>query len=109
MTDYCLFTIEHVGARRIYIKGIADITEPIDDYDKIIKFYNGSKLQKQLPPNPYKKGEKEFELFNELLNIVESEFEEIGDELVFAEEDEEFGACRYLDAKYNIDKEKVII
>lgn len=109
LTDYCLFTVEHLKARRIYVRGVADITEPIDEYDKIIKFYNGSKLQSELPPNPYKKGEKEYTLFNELKELIQDNFEEIGDELVFAKVGEKLGAYRYLDAKYHIDKEKVII
>lgn len=107
MTDYCLFTIEHQEARQIYIRGIANITEPIEDYEEIIKFYNGSELQSELPPNPYQKGEKEYQLFNELLNYVESEFEEIGNELVFAKTENEF--CRFLGKNYYLEMEKVIV
>lgn len=55
MTDYCLFTVELKGAKRIYIRGVADITEPIDDYDNIIEFYDGNQLKKELPSNPYEK------------------------------------------------------
>ena len=106
MADLCLFTVEHLAARRIYIRGVADITEPIDEYDKIIKFYHGSELKSELPPNPYNKGEKDYELYNELLKLIKEEFEELGGELVFAGE---FETCHYLDSKYILDKEKVII
>ena len=109
MADYCLFTIEHLEARRIYIRGIADITEPIDEYNKIIRFYNGSQLQKELPSNPYKKGEKEYELFNELLEIIKSNFEDICEKLIFAEVNEKFDTNTYLNQEYHLDKEKVII
>lgn len=30
MIDYCLFTTTHPDAKRVYIKGIANITEPIN-------------------------------------------------------------------------------
>ena len=106
MTEYCLFTIELTEARRIYIRGVADITEPIDEYDKIIKFYHGSELKSELPPNPFKKEEKEWNLFNELKNIIESDFENIGDEIVFAGLPE---ISRFVGKNYQIDKEKVII
>ena len=109
MTDYCLFTVEHSKARRVYIRGIADISEPIDDYDKIIKFYNGSELQSEMPPNPFEEEAVEHKLYNELTSAIKSDFEDFGDELVFAEVNEEFGTHRYLNAKYYIDKEKVII
>lgn len=82
MTDYCLFTIEHPKASRIYIRGIADITEPIDEYDKIVKF-NGTETS-ALPQNPYNKGDKDFDLFNELLSSIKIHFEDICDDLVFA-------------------------
>lgn len=106
MADYCLFTIELVKARRIYVRGIADITEPIDEYDKTIKFYHGSELKSELPPNPYNKNEKDFELYEELLNTIKTDFEEIGDELVFAGIP---NVSRYAGKDYQIDKEKVII
>ena len=106
MTEYCLFTIEHLDHKRIYVRGVADITEPIDDYDKIIKFYHGAELKSQLPVNPYRKGDKDYKLFEELLELIKSDFEEIGDELVFAEE---FQTHKYLDKPYNLDTEKVII
>ena len=84
MTDYCLFTVTHIAARKIYIRGIADITEPIDEYDKIIEYYDGNELKKTLPSNPYSIGSEEHKLFEELLLSIESNFEEFGDELVFA-------------------------
>lgn len=52
MTDYCLFTATHIAARRIYIRGIADITEPIDEYDKIIEYYDGNELKKNTSFKP---------------------------------------------------------
>jgi hypothetical protein len=111
MTDFCLFTIEHSEARRIFIRGVADITEPIDDFDKIIKFYNGTILQHELPPNPYEKNSKDYKLFNELLETIQSNFEEIGSELVFAEEynpnNELFN--KFNNGKYDLNYEKVII
>jgi len=50
MTDYCLFTLTHPAAERIYIRWIMDITEPLriwKDYwvlwmqwiEKIFKIY----------------------------------------------------------------------
>ena len=42
MTYYCLFTITHPNAERIYIRGVVDITQPIDEYEKIIEFYEGN-------------------------------------------------------------------
>ena len=107
MTDYCLFTVEHSKARRIYIRGIADITQPIDDYDKIILFYHGSKLKPEIPPNPFEEEAVEQKLYDEMTNELNDSFEEFGDELVFSHEEEE--TCRYLGTNYHITKEKVII
>ena len=107
MTDYCLFTVEHGDARRIYIRGIADITEPIDDYDKIIEFYEGNELKNELPSNPYNKGEKDYELFEELLKLIRTQFEEFGDELVFASEEEEYK--KYVTYDWNLTTKKVTI
>lgn len=107
MTDYCLFTVEHSEARRIYIRGIADISQPIDDYKKIIKFYNGSELQSELPSNPFEEDVVEHNLFEELTSELQDSFEELGDELVFAHEKEEI--CKYLGTNYVLTKQKVII
>lgn len=111
MTDYCLFTITHPNAERIYIRGIADITEPIDEYEKIIKFYDDFELKKDLPSNPYENGTEDYRLFEELLSAIWSNFEDIGDELVFAktkqEEDEWSNHLHTED--YLLDMEKVII
>ena len=111
MTDYCLFTVEHPSARRIYIRGVADITEPIDEYNKIISFYDGSKLQSKLPKNPYEDGSEEQILFNELLSAIKSNFEDFGDELVFAtEEDEEYEWLNHKKyGNYNLELHKVVI
>ena len=111
MTDYCLFTIEHPKARRVFIRGVADITQPVDDYDKIIGFQDGSEMSSAIPQNPFKQGEKEFDLFNELVNAIKTYFEDIGDELVFAktvEKAKEWENCSYTD-DYTLYFEKVII
>ena len=107
MPDYCLFTVEHSEARRIYVRGIADITEPIDNYDKIIKFYHGSKLKPEPPPNPFEKETVEHKLYEELLSEISSKFEDLGDELIFADEKPEF--CKYLGFRFYIEKQKVIV
>ena len=107
MTEYCMFTIEHSEARRIYVRGIADITEPIDDYHKVIKFSNGVKLQSRLPPNPYEAEAVEYELYEELIYEIKSNFDDLGDELVFAEEKETI--CKYLFANCILTKQKGII
>ena len=104
---YCLFTVEHSEARRIYIRGVADVTEPIDDYDEIIRFYHGSELKAGLPPNPFEEEAVEHQLYEELTSELKSNFEELGDELVFSDEKPEF--CKYLGFKYFIEKQKVII
>lgn len=109
MTDYCFFTIEHPKARRVYIRGVADITEPVDDYDKIVKF--GDYLSPELPSNPFKKGDKEYDLFEELKSSINEHFESICDELVFAKTNEsaaEWENQSYTDY-YNLEFEKVII
>ena len=110
MTDYCLFTVEHSQARRVYIRGVADVTAPIEDYDKIIQFYHGSVLKSELPPNPFQKGTDEYSLYNELVTSIEEDFENFGDELVFVTNDKNF---EYLNHKrfdfYTLDMEKVII
>ena len=110
MTDYCLFTVEHPSAKRIYIRGIADITEPIDEYHKIISFYDGQVLQSELPENPFTDGSEEYNLFNELISAIKSNFEEFGDELIFATNEEEY---EWLNHKkyglYNLDLQKVVI
>ena len=112
LTSYCLFTIEHTEAKRIYIRGVADITEPIDDYDKIVYFNNGEVLQHHLPDNPYKEGENDFELFKQLLECVKSNFNSICDELVFAktvkEQDKRYDN-RYTTENFVVEFEKVII
>ena len=110
MTDYCLFTIEHPSAKRIYIRGVADITEPIDEYNKIISFYHDSVLRKELPKNPFEVGSEDFNLFNELLTSIQTNFEELGDELVCATDEEEYEWAnhkRYGD--FNLDLQKVVI
>lgn len=111
MADFCLFTIEHPKARRVYIRGVADITQPIDDYDKIIEFQDGGKISSALPQNPFKQGEKEFDLFNELVQAIRTHFEEIGDELVLAktvEKATEWDNSFHSD-NYSLEFEKVII
>ncbi|AMD17038.1 hypothetical protein TL18_02760 [Methanobrevibacter sp. YE315] len=112
MTDYCLFTITHPEAKRIYIRGIADITVPIDEYDKIIEFYEGNQLKKSLPSNPYNEGSKDYKLFEELLSAIKSNFEDIGDDLVFATQwDSKFHEWSNHSAteEYIIDMEKVTV
>jgi hypothetical protein len=111
MTDYCLFTITHPNARRIYIRGIADITQPIDDYDKIIEFYDGAELKKALPSNPCKAGSEDHKLFDELLSAIESNFEDICDELVFAKTIKEADAWdnHFNGVEFVIEMEKVIV
>ena len=111
MTDYCLFTIEHSDAKRIYVRGVADITEPIDDYDKIVWFRDGAELKSELPPNPYKRGEKEFDLYEDLLKSIKDNFELICDELVFAEtkENETEWNNRHFNDNYYVEFEKVIV
>ena len=110
MTDYCLFTVEHSKAKRIYIRGVADVTEPIDDYDKIIQFYHGSELKSELPPNPFEEGSDEHSLYSELISSIEEDFENFADDLVFVTSDKRY---EYLNHKtqtyYNLDMEKVII
>lgn len=110
MPEYCLFTVEHPSAKRIYIRGIADITEPIDEYKKIILFYDGYVLQKELPENHFKYGSEEYKLFNELISAIKSNFDEFGDELIFATDEEEY---EWLNHKkygcYNLDLQKVVI
>lgn len=109
MTDYCLFTIEHPKARRVFIRGVANITEPIDDYKKIVRF--GEYLTPHLPSNPFKKEEKEYELFEELLTSIKTYFEDICDELVFAKTNENAGEwenCSSTD-NYYLEFEKVVI
>lgn len=110
MADYCLFTVEHSQARRVYIRGVADVTPPIDDYDKIIKYYHGSELKSELPSNPFNEGTVEYSLYNELVTSIKEDFENFGDELVFVTNDKNF---EYLNHKrfdfYTIDMEKVII
>lgn len=90
MNSYCLFTVEHPNARRVYIRGIADITQPLDDYDKIIKFYENNVLQHKLPKNPYDYNTIEHQLFDELLNFIKSDFEHFGDELTEVTDDERY-------------------
>lgn len=110
LTTYCFFTVEHSQAKRVYIRGVADITEPIDDYDKIIKFSHGHEMKSELPPNPFEKGTDEHSLYNELVSSIQSDFESFGDELVFVTDDKKY---EYLNHKrydfYNLDMEKVII
>lgn len=110
MTDYCLFTVEHSQAKRVYIRGVADVTPPIDDYDKIIRFYHGPELKSELPPNPFNEGTDEYSLYNELVTSIQEEFENFGDELVFVTNDKQF---EYMNHKrfeyYALDMEKVII
>ena len=107
MTDYCLFTIELKEARRIYIRGVADITEPIEEYKKIIQFYDGNTLSNELPKNPYEKDTKDYKLFNKLLYFLKTQFEDLGDELVFAEEKETHH--KYLTLEWNLTTQKVIV
>lgn len=112
MTDYCLFTITHPAAERIYIRGVADITEPIDEYEKIIEFYEGNELKKSLPSNTYESGTEDNKLFKELLSAIESNFEEICDEFVFAKtiEEQDLRWDNHLTTEdYVLDFEKVIV
>lgn len=53
MTDFCLFSITHPVAERIYIRGVMDMTEHIDEYDQIIEFYTGDELKNIPPSNTY--------------------------------------------------------
>ena len=82
MTDYCFFTIEHREAKSVYIRGLMDITKPIDDFKEIVRF--GEYMSKEIPRNPFKKGEKEFDLYEELVSCFKTNFEDICHELVFA-------------------------
>ena len=107
MTEYCIFTVEHSKARRVFLRGVADITEPVDDYNKIILFYHGSELKAGIPPNPYEEEAVEHELYDELANELKNSFEAFGDELVFSFQEEEI--CKYIGTNYNITKQKVII
>ena len=112
MSNYCLFTIEHSEASRIYVRGVADITSPIDDFDKIVWFRNGSDLQHSLPTNPYREGEKDYDLYNDLLKCIKHNFEDICHELIFAITNDE--KTHEWENTYNIDNlhvdfEKVII
>ena len=110
--DMCLFTIEHPLAKRIYIRGVADITPPIDDYDKIIKFKDGVEVKSTLPKNPYNMGETDYTLFEELKTSIIQHFEDIGDELVFADQyDSEHSAINNHSStdEYIIEMEKVIL
>lgn len=88
--EYCLFTVEHPEARRVFIRGIADITQPLDDYDKIIKFYENNVLQHKPPKNPFEIDTIEHQLFDELLNFINSDFEHFGDELTDVTNDERY-------------------
>ncbi len=74
-----------IFSNSIYVRGVADITPPIDEYEKIIEFYDENRLRNVLPKNPYENGSEDYKLFDELLNTIESRFEDIGDELVIAE------------------------
>lgn len=87
MKQYCFFTIEHIEAKSVYIRGLMDITEPIDDFKEIIRF--GSDMSGDIPQNPFKKGEKEFDLYEELVSALKTNFDEICHELVFAKTIEE--------------------
>ena len=107
MTDYCLFTVELKGARRIYIRGVANITEPVDEYEKIIEFYHGDELKKELPSNPYEPGSDDYKLFERLLEIIRTDFERFGDELVFAKEKEE--TLNYMGEDFILNIQKVTI
>ena len=112
MTNYCLFTITHPNAKRIYIRGVVDLTEPINEYEKIIEFYEGSDLKNSLPKNPYGKETEDYTLFKELLNSIESRFEDIGDELVFADfidEEHQEWHNHFVDEDFIIDMEKITI
>ena len=110
MNAYCLFTVEHSKAKRIYIRGVADVTEPIGDYDKIIQFYYGSELKSELPPNPFEEGTDEHSLYSELVSSIEEDFENFAEDLVFVTSDKRYECLnhRYNDY-YNLDMEKVII
>lgn len=110
MTDYCLFTVEHSQAKRIYIRGIADVTEPIDDYNKIVQFYHGNVLKSELPPNPFDEGTDDYSLYNELVTTIEKDFENFADELVFVTNDKHYEFLNHKNYDiYNLDMEKVII
>ena len=110
MADYCLFTVEHSQAKRVYIRGVADVTEPIDEYGKIIKFYHGSELKSELPPNPFNEGTDEYSLYNELVSSIKEDFENFGDDLVFVTNDSDFEFLNHRGyTDYTIDMEKVII
>ena len=109
MTDYCFFTIQHPLAKRVYIRGVMNITQPIDDYNKIIRF--GEYMSKELPSNPYKKEESEYTLFEELITTIKENFTEICDEFVFAKTHETAKEWdNHLTTEYyDLDYEKVII
>lgn len=110
MTDYCFFTIEHVEAKSVYIRGLMDITEPIDDFKEIIRF--GEDMSRNFPPNPFKKGEKEFKLYEELVSAIKADFDEICHELVFAKTIEEQDLRwdnHLINRTYYIEYEKIII
>lgn len=109
MVDYCLFTIEHPKAKRVFIRGVANITEPVDDYKKIVRF--GEYLSPELPSNPFKKEEIEYGLFEELLSSIKTYFKEICDELVFAKTVETANEWEnhHSTDNYYLEFEKVII
>lgn len=112
LMEICLFTIEHPKARRIYIKGVADISQPIDEYSKIIKFNDGVEKKSELPKNPYNKGESDYNLFEELKHTISNHLEEIGDELVFANEYDSKNSDFYNRIpkdEYVIELEKVVL
>lgn len=111
--DLCLFTVEHPSAKRIYMRGVADITEPIDDYVRIVQFYHGEEwfsLKNGLPPNPYDDGTEEFQLFNELISNIRKNWIDFGDDLVFVTNDEQYLEFnRKKTDYYTLNMEKVII
>ena len=110
MADYCFFTIEHIEAKSVYIRGLMDITEPIDDFKKVIRF--GDYMSKDIPSNPFKKGEKEFDLYEELVSAIKTNFDEICHELVFAKtiDEQDLRWDNHLTGEnYYAEYEKVII
>lgn len=108
--NYCLFTVEHSRAKRVYIRGMADVTEPIGDYGEIIRFYHGSELKSELPPNPFEKGTDEHSLYSELISSIEEDFENFGDDIVFVTDDNDYVFLNHKTYEhYRIDMEKVII
>lgn len=87
-----------------------DITEPINEYEKVIEFYESNELKNALPLNPYDHGSEDNKLFKEPLSSIESNFEDICDEFVFAKTNHESDKRdnHLTTEEYILDFEKVI-